>query len=101
MIKCGECGYENMDGLDYCPDGCGARITDAAAPAAAVGVEWRVKGMCSKCGHWVYLPEGAALTHCGRPLTNVTARGSADKLAYQPRPELVAGGLVKGMCSYC
>ena len=40
MIKCGECGYENMDGLDYC-DGCGAKITPAAtssdgaiAPAA-------------------------------------------------------------------
>ena len=31
MIKCGECGYENMDGLDYC-DGCGAKIT-AVAPA--------------------------------------------------------------------
>src|SRR5271154_78442 len=31
MIKCGECGYENMDGLDYC-DGCGAKL--AAAPAA-------------------------------------------------------------------
>jgi hypothetical protein len=33
MIKCGECGYENMDGLDYC-DGCGAKL-GAAAPAAA------------------------------------------------------------------
>jgi hypothetical protein len=31
MIKCGECGYENMDGLDYC-DGCGAKL-EAAAPA--------------------------------------------------------------------
>src|SRR5208337_1907657 len=39
MIKCGECGYENMDGLDYC-DGCGAKLAagtsaPAAAPAAA------------------------------------------------------------------
>ncbi len=38
MIKCGECGYENMDGLDYC-DGCGAKLaaagTAAGAPAAA------------------------------------------------------------------
>ena len=32
MIKCSECGYENMDGLDYC-DGCGAKL---AAPARAV-----------------------------------------------------------------
>jgi hypothetical protein len=30
MIKCSECGYENMDGLDYC-DGCGAKL-NAAAP---------------------------------------------------------------------
>ena len=39
MIKCGECGYENMDGLDYC-DGCGAKLaagagSSTAAPAAA------------------------------------------------------------------
>jgi len=30
MIKCSECGYENMDGLDYC-DGCGAKLQAAAA----------------------------------------------------------------------
>ncbi|HKM99374.1 MAG TPA: FHA domain-containing protein [Candidatus Binataceae bacterium] len=35
MIKCSECGYENMDGLDYC-DGCGAKLAaDAAAAGAA------------------------------------------------------------------
>ena len=35
MTKCSECGYENMDGLDYC-DGCGAKLAaaDASAPAA-------------------------------------------------------------------
>ncbi len=37
MIKCTECGYENMDGLDYC-DGCGAKLA-AAAPAAAAPAE--------------------------------------------------------------
>jgi FHA domain len=37
MIKCGECGYENMDGLDYC-DGCGAKLNAAAgAPAGGGG----------------------------------------------------------------
>lgn len=38
MIKCSECGYENIDGLDYC-DGCGAKLTAtaAAAPAAENG----------------------------------------------------------------
>ena len=36
MIKCSECGYENMDGLDYC-DGCGAKLAAAeGAPAAPV-----------------------------------------------------------------
>ena len=36
MIKCAECGYENMDGLDYC-DGCGAKLGAAVAgePATA------------------------------------------------------------------
>jgi len=39
MIKCSECGYENMDGLDYC-DGCGAKLAsspgaETAPPAAA------------------------------------------------------------------
>ena len=33
MIKCGECGYENMDGLDYC-DGCGAKLAASPVPAA-------------------------------------------------------------------
>jgi hypothetical protein len=37
MIKCSECGYENIDGLDYC-DGCGAKLTAAAtAPAGESG----------------------------------------------------------------
>ena len=34
MIKCTECGYENMDGLDYC-DGCGAKLAAAATYAGA------------------------------------------------------------------
>jgi hypothetical protein len=38
MIKCGECGYENMDGLDYC-DGCGARLDGAAAATPAAPKE--------------------------------------------------------------
>ena len=36
MIKCSECGYENMDGLDYC-DGCGAKLEPASAPAPSSG----------------------------------------------------------------
>jgi FHA domain len=38
MIKCGECGYENMDGLDYC-DGCGAKLAAGAASAATPAPE--------------------------------------------------------------
>lgn len=34
MIKCNECGYENMDGLDYC-DSCGAKLNQAAGPPEA------------------------------------------------------------------
>jgi hypothetical protein len=33
MIKCSECGYENMDGLDYC-DGCGAKLSAAVGAAS-------------------------------------------------------------------
>jgi hypothetical protein len=35
MIKCSECGYENMDGLDYC-DGCGAKLAAAASSESGV-----------------------------------------------------------------
>src|ERR1700689_4051139 len=34
MIKCGECGYEKMDGLDY-GDGWGAKLAAAAGSTAA------------------------------------------------------------------
>ena len=33
MIRCSECGHENMDGLEYC-DACGAKLP-AVAPAVA------------------------------------------------------------------
>jgi len=35
MMKCSECGLENIDGLDYC-DGCGAKLAAVGAPAAIV-----------------------------------------------------------------
>ncbi|MBI3245094.1 MAG: FHA domain-containing protein [Deltaproteobacteria bacterium] len=31
MIRCAECGHENMDGLEYC-DACGAKLPATAAP---------------------------------------------------------------------
>src|SRR5262245_12412429 len=33
MIRCSECGHENMDGLEYC-DACGAKLPAVAAAAA-------------------------------------------------------------------
>jgi len=36
MIKCSECGYENIDGLDYC-DGCGAKLTTSHGTPAGNG----------------------------------------------------------------
>src|SRR5262245_57444560 len=40
MIRCTECGHENMDGLEYC-DACGAKLPAAAGvePAAEAAVE--------------------------------------------------------------
>jgi hypothetical protein len=34
MIKCSECGFENMDGLDYC-DGCGAKLNPSVEAHAS------------------------------------------------------------------
>jgi len=34
MVKCSECGYENIDGLDYC-DGCGAKLAAASGEGGA------------------------------------------------------------------
>jgi len=42
MIKCSECGYENMDGLDYC-DGCGAKLAAAAADGSGTGAATETK----------------------------------------------------------
>jgi hypothetical protein len=36
MIKCSECGYENIDGLDYC-DGCGAKLNASAGAPTGNG----------------------------------------------------------------
>jgi hypothetical protein len=48
MIKCTECGYENMDGLDYC-DGCGAQLAAAeGAPAPAVAPAAPAPGVVGK-----------------------------------------------------
>ena len=40
MIKCTECGYENMDGLDYC-DGCGAKLAAAEGAGSAAALRGR------------------------------------------------------------
>ena len=38
MIRCAECGHENMDGLEYC-DACGAKLPVVAMPAPEAAAE--------------------------------------------------------------
>jgi hypothetical protein len=38
MIRCAECGHENMDGLEYC-DACGAKLPAVATPAPEAAAE--------------------------------------------------------------
>ena len=38
MIRCAECGHENMDGLEYC-DACGAKLPAVATPVPEAAAE--------------------------------------------------------------
>jgi hypothetical protein len=58
MIKCSECGYENMDGLDYC-DGCGAKLEAAAHGAGSTGVP---SAAASSSAPTVAAPDPAGVT---------------------------------------
>lgn len=59
MIKCGECGYENMDGLDYC-DGCGAKLSAAAAEVGAPAPEAPANAPAPEAPATAPAPEAAA-----------------------------------------
>ena len=71
MIKCSECGYENMEGLDYC-DGCGAKLaavegSAAPAPAAAAGAEAPAESAPAELGPAESAPAESAPAANGAP----------------------------------
>ncbi|HVC44935.1 MAG TPA: FHA domain-containing protein [Candidatus Binataceae bacterium] len=71
MIKCSECGYENMEGLDYC-DGCGAKLAAvegnaAPAPAAAAGTEAPAEAAPAELGPAESAPAESAPAANGAP----------------------------------
>ena len=73
MIKCSECGYENMDGLDYC-DGCGAKLNAAATPAADGGVSAPAPPAAAESAPAEAAPEAASAPPAAEP---PAAEGSA------------------------
>jgi FHA domain-containing protein len=86
MIKCGECGYENMDGLDYC-DGCGAKLnaaagasTPAAAPTPPAAAETPAPAAAPVAA--TTAPEAAA----GEAKLEVAAESAAEVKAETPAP---------------
>src|SRR5258708_38885013 len=80
MIKCAECGYENMDGLDYC-DGCGAKL-NAAAPAPAESSPATEVVQAAVAGT---APEGAAAAMSPEP-----SEGAEGNAAKAPTGEMTA-----------
>ena len=111
MIKCSECGYENMDGLDYC-DGCGAKLTAAEgaarrpggrpmtmppAPSPSASAQTRQQRARRNC----------AGSGCGRPAASVEAPNRRDQAAHEaderpgcrPGRSAVAPGIGGGICT--
>lgn len=102
MIKCSECGYENMDGLDYC-DGCGAKLESqpGAGAGAAEPQQAGAQGTSSTAG-----PEPSGVNEmaaAGAPAaateshiepareqsgTSAEAAGSNEHIAAVPEPPL-------------
>jgi hypothetical protein len=87
MIKCGECGYENMDGLDYC-DGCGAKLAAAATAApAAAAPEATVPAVEVKVGA---IEAGTGISSTG--ITGVEAPAGAEAASAEaPKSEAPTG----------
>jgi hypothetical protein len=80
MIKCSECGYENMDGLDYC-DGCGAKL-ESAAPAGAGGAQHQQAGVQSSSG-----PGGTEPAGVSEVAAPAGAPAAASESKIPPAPE--------------
>jgi hypothetical protein len=79
MIKCSECGYENMDGLDYC-DGCGAKLNAAAAPEHA-GAGAGGSGASTPAASAAPSAEAAAATAPGAESTSAAANADGGAVA--------------------
>jgi FHA domain len=75
MTKCSECGYENIDGLDYC-DGCGAKLSAAAAEA----------GSAANGSEAFAAPEGPAAAAPPAEASEVAAEAAAAPAAGAPEP---------------
>jgi hypothetical protein len=79
MIKCSECGYENMDGLDYC-DGCGAKLNAAAAPEHA-GAGAGESGASAPAASAAPSAEAAAAAAPGAESTSAAANADGGAVA--------------------
>jgi FHA domain-containing protein len=83
MIKCGECGHENMDGLDYC-DGCGAKLA-AGAPAPEAKPEAKAEAPApSEAPTGEIKPQAAAAEEKPAEAQAAAPAASAEAAAAQP-----------------
>jgi hypothetical protein len=80
MIKCSECGYENMDGLDYC-DGCGAKLESAAHAGGG-----EAHPSTPPAGSAAAAPDPAAVNEMAAAGAPATAAESPTTAAASPQP---------------
>ncbi len=76
MIKCSECGYENMDGLDYC-DGCGAKLESSPERSGESGPA-PAPSTASHSGSTPAAPEPAGVSEITAAGTTPAATTEAD-----------------------
>ncbi len=100
MIKCGECGYENMDGLDYC-DGCGAKLAAAGAapapeapPAAAAPAEAKAEPAAEAAAPPAEGAEPPAAAEEPKPSETPTGEIKPEAAAPAPAPAEAPAGAV-------
>jgi FHA domain len=84
MIKCSECGYENMDGLDYC-DGCGAKLA-AAAGSSAAAPEAAPAAPAAESTEAAPAPEAAAAPAAEAPQSEAPTGEIKPEAASEPAP---------------
>jgi pSer/pThr/pTyr-binding forkhead associated (FHA) protein len=77
MMKCSECGLENIDGLDYC-DGCGAKLAAAGVPATTASAP-AATTMPAEVEAAASTPAPAEISHA--EAANGTPAAAAEELA--------------------